>query len=180
MQAAGRVVPADLSEAEAFAQQAQREGHEGVMVKQLQSPYRTGVRGKSWFKVKHTLSLDLVIVAADWGYGRRHGWLSNYHLAARDENTDTFMEVGKTFKGLTDEEFRQMTDRLLSLETHRHRGTVFVQPRVVVEVVFNEVQASRQYESGLALRFARITRLRDAKSPADADTLQALRELFLN
>ena len=178
MQAARRVVPGDLSEAEAFAQQAQREGHEGVMVKQLQSPYRPGVRGKSWFKVKHTLSLDLVIVAADWGYGRRHGWLSNYHLAARDENTDTFMEVGKTFKGLTDEEFRQMTDRLLSLETHRHRGTVFVQPRVVVEVVFNEVQASRQYESGLALRFARITRVRDDKSPADADTLQGLRELF--
>src|SRR4030042_6856963 len=125
MQAARRVVPRDLAEAEAFAQQAQREGHEGVMVKQLQSPYRPGVRGKSWFKVKHTLSLDLVIVAADWGYGRRHGWLSNYHPAARQENNDTFMEVGKTFKGLTDEEFRQMTDRLLSLGRHTKGDTGF-------------------------------------------------------
>ncbi|MDH4209075.1 MAG: ATP-dependent DNA ligase [Anaerolineae bacterium] len=178
MQAAATVVPRDLSEAEAFAQQAQRAGHEGVMVKELRSPYRPGVRGKSWFKVKHTLSLDLAIVAADWGYGRRHGWLSNYHLAAWDEERNAFLEVGKTFKGLTDKEFQQMTDRLLALETHRKRGTVFVDPKVVVEVVFNEVQASTQYESGLALRFARITRVRDDKSPSETDTLQTLRKLF--
>ena len=148
------------------------------MVKHLPSTYRPGVRGKSWFKVKHTLSLDLVIAAADWGYGRRHGWLSNYHLAVRDEERNSFLEVGKTFKGLTDAEFRQMTDRLLALETHRKRGTVFVEPMVVVEVLFNEIQTSPQYESGLALRFARITRLRDDKAPEDADTLRTLRSLF--
>jgi DNA ligase-1 len=174
----GRSVPATLEEAKAFTDLAYEEGHEGVMVKHLHSPYRPGVRGKSWLKVKRTVALDLVIVAADWGYGRRHGWLSNYHLAARDEVEGTFFEVGKTFKGLTDEEFKQMTERLLTLETHRQRGTVFVQPQVVVEVLFNEIQASPQYESGLALRFARISRLRDDKRPEEADTLQAMRRLF--
>jgi len=178
MMAAARSIPLNLAEGEDFAQQAYRGGHEGVMVKHLHSPYRPGVRGKSWLKVKHTMSLDLVIVAADWGYGRRHGWLSNYHLAARDEETDVFPEVGKTFKGLTDEEFESMTQTLLTLETLRTRGTVYVEPRVVVEVLFNEIQASRQYESGLALRFARISRLREDKRPRDVDTLQTLRTLF--
>jgi len=178
MVTAARSVPPSLQEGERFAIQALRDGHEGVMVKHLHSAYRPGVRGKSWFKVKHTLSLDLVIVAADWGYGRRHGWLSNYHLAVRDEERNAFLEVGKTFKGLTDAGFRQMTDRLLALETHRKRGTVFVEPRVVVEVLFNEIQASPRYESGLALRFARITRLREDKGPEDADTLRTLRSLF--
>ena len=178
LSAAGRTVPRDLAEGEAFAQQAYGEGHEGVMVKHLRSPYHPGVRGKSWFKVKHVLSLDLVIVAADWGYGRRHGWLSNYHLAAKDEERNAFKEVGKTFKGLTDDEFRQMTDRLLALETGRKGGTVFVEPQVVVEVLFNEIQSSPQYESGLALRFARISRVREDKRPEDADTLQTLRKLF--
>jgi DNA ligase-1 len=178
MVTAARNVPGNLEEAESFAAQAYRDGHEGVMVKHLRSPYTPGVRGKSWFKVKHTLSLDLVIVAADWGYGRRHGWLSNYHLAVWDEDRNRFLEVGKTFKGLTDEEFQQMTDRLLALEAHRKGGTVFVEPRVVVEVLFNEIQASPQYESGLALRFARITRLREDKRPEDADTLRTLRSLF--
>jgi DNA ligase-1 len=175
---AGRMVPDNLEEAEAFVHKSYEEGHEGVMVKSLQSPYRPGVRGKSWLKVKRTMALDLVIVAADWGYGRRHGWLSNYHLAARDEARGTFLEVGKTFKGLTDEEFQQMTERLLALETHRERGTVFVEPQVVVEVLFNEIQASTQYESGLALRFARISRLREDKKPKDADTIQIMRQLF--
>jgi DNA ligase-1 len=178
MIAAARSIPLDLAEGEDFAQQAYRGGHEGVMVKHLLSPYRPGVRGKSWLKVKHTLSLDLVIVAADWGYGRRHGWLSNYHLAVRDEETDVFLEVGKTFKGLTDEEFERMTQTLLALETHRTGGTVYAEPRVVVEVLFNEIQASPQYESGLALRFARISRLREDKRPRDVDTLQTLRTLF--
>ena len=178
MIAAARSIPLNLAEGEDFAQQAYRGGHEGVMVKHLLSPYRPGVRGKSWLKVKHTLSLDLVIVAADWGYGRRHGWLSNYHLAARDEETDVFLEVGKTFKGLTDEEFESMTQTLLALETHRTGGTVYVEPGVVVEVLFNELQDSPQYESGLALRFARISRLREDKRPRDVDTLQTLRTLF--
>jgi DNA ligase-1 len=178
MLAVVRTVPHDVVEGDAFAQEAYREGHEGVMVKHLGSPYRPGVRGKAWFKVKHTISLDLVIVAADWGYGRRHGWLSNYHLAARDEKEGSFLEVGKTFKGLTDEEFKEMTQELLALETHRSGGTVFVEPKVVVEVLFNEIQASSQYESGLALRFARISRLREDKRPYDADTIQTMRQLF--
>jgi DNA ligase-1 len=175
---AGRVVPGNLEEAEAFVRESYEQGHEGVMVKSLNSPYRPGVRGKCWFKVKRTIALDLVIVAADWGYGRRHGWLSNYHLAARDEQQGTFLEVGKTFKGLTDEEFQQMTERLLPLEAHRERGTVFVEPEVVVEVLFNEIQASTQYESGLALRFARISRLREDKRPEETDTIQTMRQLF--
>ncbi len=178
MRAVRRKVPSSLADAESFAQQAYRDGHEGLVAKHLDSPYRPGVRGKAWFKIKRVTSLDLVIVAADWGYGRRHGWLSNYHLAARDEDEGTFLEVGKTFKGLTDEEFQAMTDRLLALETHRRGGTVFVQPRIVVEVLFNEIQASSQYESGLALRFARISRLRDDKAPEETDTIQTMRGMF--
>lgn len=173
-----RLLPGTVEEGEAFAQAARRDGHEGVMAKALDSVYSPGVRGKAWLKLKHVMSLDLVIIAADWGYGRRHGWLSNYHLAARDDETGAYRVVGKTFKGLTDAEFQSMTERLLALERSRQRGTVFVQPQVVVEVLFNEIQESSQYRSGLALRFARITRLREDKSPADADTLQTLRQLY--
>jgi len=149
-----------------------------VMAKDLDSAYTPGVRGKSWLKLKHTISLDLVIVAADWGYGRRHGWLSNYHLAARDAESGEYLLVGKTFKGLTDAEFEEMTGRLLALERSRKGGTVFVQPQVVVEVLFNEIQESNQYKSGLALRFARISRVREDKTPAEADTIQTLRQLY--
>jgi len=152
--------------------------HEGVMAKDLASRYTPGVRGKAWLKLKHVLTLDLVIVAAAWGYGRLHGWLSNYHLAARDEATGEYLEVGKTFKGPTDEEFQEMTQRLLALERSRRGGTVFVEPRVVVEVLFNELQESSQYKSGLALRFARIARIREDKSPVEADTIQTLRRLY--
>jgi len=153
-------------------------GHEGLIAKRLDSVYTPGVRGKAWFKIKQTISLDLVIIAADWGYGRRHGWLSNYHLAARDEDSGEFLEVGKTFKGLTDKEFEEMTAHLLSLEIYRQGGTVYVEPKMVVEVLFNEIQRSPHYDSGLALRFARISRLRDDKSPREADTIQTLWELF--
>lgn len=173
-----RIIPGDAQEAEAFLKQAEDAGHEGVMAKSLKSPYTPGVRGKSWFKIKPAISLDLVILAADWGYGRRHGWLSNYHLAARDEETGEFLEVGKTFKGLTDKEFAEMTQRLLDLEVSRDGGTVYVQPKTVVEVLFNEIQRSPHYPSGLALRFARITRLRDDKSPQEADTIQSMRQIF--
>ena len=148
------------------------------MAKGLGSAYTPGVRGKAWLKLKHTISLDLVIVAADWGYGRRHGWLSNYHLAARDVDTGEYQVVGKTYKGLTDDEFQVMTERLLTLERSRRPGTVFVQPEVVVEVLFNEIQASPQYKSGLALRFARIFRVREDKNASEADSLQTLRDLF--
>lgn len=173
-----RLIPATLAEGEAFAKDARHDGHEGVLAKSLDSAYNPGGRGKAWFKLKHVMSLDLVIVAADWGYGRRHGWLSNYHLAARDAESGEYRVVGKTFKGLTDVEFQAMTERLLALERSRGRGTVTVRPQVVVEVLFNEIQESSQYRSGLALRFARISRLRDDKGPAEADSLQTLRQLY--
>jgi DNA ligase-1 len=173
-----RLIPKTLEEGEVFAEAAYRDGHEGVMAKDLRSAYTPGVRGKSWLKLKHVLSLDLVIVAADWGYGRRHGWLSNYHLAARDARSGEYLVVGKTFKGLTDVEFQDMTGRLLAQERSRQGNTVYVQPQVVVEVLFNEIQESSQYRSGLALRFARIFRLREDKSAAEADTIQTLRQLY--
>ena len=175
---APRSVPADLAEAKAFARQAAAEGHEGVMAKSLAGPYTPGARGRHWLKLKQIISLDLAIVAADWGYGRRHGWLSNYHLAVRDEATGQYALVGKTFKGLTDEEFAAMTQRLLALEEGRHGGTVTVRPQVVVEVLFGEIQASPKYPSGLALRFARIARIRDDKAASEVDTLATLRGLY--
>ena len=173
-----RLLPGAAAEAEAFAEEAYREGHEGVMAKELGSAYTPGVRGKSWLKLKHVISLDLVVVAADWGYGRRHGWLSNYHLAVRDEESGEYLVVGKTYKGLTDDEFGEMTEQLLALERSRQGSTVYVQPQVVVEVLFNEIQESTQYTAGLALRFARISRLRSDKGATQADTLQALRRLY--
>jgi len=173
-----RMLPRTVEEGEAFAGEARRQGHEGVMAKHLDSPYTPGIRGKAWFKIKHAISLDLVIVAAEWGYGRRHGWLSNYHLAARDEETGQFWEVGKTFKGLTDAEFQEMTRRLLALKRRERGGVVEVTPQVVVEVQFNEIQASPHYPSGMALRFARISRIREDKSPQEADTIQTMRELY--
>jgi DNA ligase-1 len=173
-----RMLPETVEEAEQFGDEARRSGHEGLMAKVLSGKYTPGVRGKTWLKLKHVMSVDLVITAADWGYGRRHGWLSNYHLAALDTETGTYEVVGKTFKGLTDAQFQSMTDRLLSLERSRQRSTVLVEPRIVVEVQFNEIQESSRYWSGLALRFARISRLRPDKTPAQADTLQTLQQLY--
>jgi len=135
-----------------------------------------GSRGKRWFKIKPVETLDLVVVAADWGYGRRTGWLSNYHLAAR-EGMDN-MVIGKTFKGLTDDEFRWMTERLHDLKERETPGTVHVRPELVVEVAFNEIQRSPRYKSGFALRFARINRIREDKGPAEADALDRVRELY--
>ena len=173
-----RLVPEDAAAAEAFYGRAVADGLEGVMVKGLEAPYTPGVRGRGWLKVKRATSVDLVIVAADRGYGRRHGWLSNYHLAARDDETGRFEPVGKTFKGLTDAEFRAMTERLSALAVGEEGATVFVEPRVVVEVLFTDLQRSPTYRAGLALRFARITRIRDDKTPAEADTLEHLRTLL--
>ena len=173
-----RLVPTSEDEGRAFAEAARLEGHEGLMAKELGSSYNPGVRGKAWLKLKHVLSLDLAIVAAEWGYGRRHGWLSNYHLAARHESSGEFLVVGKTFKGLTDVQFREMTERLLELERARRGNVVFVRPHVVVEVLFNEIQESSLYPSGLALRFARIAHLREDKTAEEADTIQALRGLY--
>jgi DNA ligase-1 len=178
LETVGRVLPASAAEGEAFYARAIADGLEGVMVKGLDAPYAPGSRGRGWLKVKRATSVDLVIVAADRGYGRRHGWLSNYHLAARDEETGRFEPVGKTFKGLTDAEFQAMTERLIALRVSEEGSTVFVEPRVVVEVLFSDLQTSPTYAVGLALRFARIARIRDDKSPADADTVQHLRALF--
>ena len=173
-----RSLPASLAEAEAFYAAVIEAGSEGVMAKALESRYTPGVRGRGWLKIKHARTLDLVIVAADWGYGRRKGWLSNYHLAARDESSGNLLEVGKTFKGLTDEEFRAMTERLATLKIEERGGAVFVRPEVVVEVAYSDIQRSPRYQSGMALRFARIVRIRDDKSPDQVDTLATLRTEF--
>jgi DNA ligase 1 len=165
--------------ANAFLREAINDGQEGLMAKKLDSPYSPGARGKRWFKVKTTLEpLDLVITAAEYGYGRRHGWLSDYYLAARDSETDEFLELGKTFKGLTDAEIIEMTRRLKSLAISEDRWRVVVQPKIVVEVAYNEIQRSPKYKSGMALRFARIARIRDDKAAEDADTIQRVREIY--
>jgi DNA ligase-1 len=173
-----RALPSTPADGEAFYQGALAAGHEGVMAKAVDSAYTPGVRGAAWLKIKRSVTLDLVIVAADWGYGRRHGWLSNYHLAARDPAGGGLAPVGKTFKGPTDAQFRSMTERLLRLRTRESGGTVFVHPETVVEVRFDGIQKSPQYASGMALRFARIVRVRDDKSAAEADTLDTLRQLM--
>lgn len=173
---AERIVTGDPSEAEAFLRRALELGHEGLMAKRLDSTYIPGVRGKGWFKIKPAETLDLVIVAADWGYGRRTGWLSNYHLAARSGNE--YLIVGKTFKGLTDEEFEWMTGRLREIKIGETSYTVYVRPEIVVEVDYNEIQKSPRYRSGFALRFARIRRIRADKTPEEADTIDRVKELY--
>jgi DNA ligase-1 len=165
--------------AEGFLKEAMDAGHEGLMAKKLDSPYTPGTRGKRWFKIKPVLDpLDLVITAAEYGYGRRHGWLSDYNLAARDAATGRFLNVGKTFKGLTDAEIIEMTRRLKELAVRQERNRVVVLPKIVVEVAYNEIQESPKYKSGMALRFARISRIRDDKNPEDADTIEKVREIF--
>jgi DNA ligase-1 len=175
---AKRIVTGKLNEAKAMMEQATQAGHEGVMAKDLKSNYTPGVRGKKWFKIKPAETIDAVIVAADWGSGRRNEWLSNYHLAVRDDETGEYLIIGKTFKGLTDEEFVAVTKRLLDLRTKETEYTVFVKPSIVVEVTFNEIQRSPHYKSAFALRFARITRFRDDKRPENADTLKRLKTLY--
>jgi DNA ligase-1 len=174
-----QVVTDDKEEASEFLQAAIDAGHEGLMAKKLDSPYTPGIRGKRWLKIKPVLDpLDLVIVAAEYGYGRRHGWLSDYYLAARDAETGEFLTVGKTFKGLTDAEITEMTKRLKALAVSEERNRVVVLPRVVVEVAYNEIQKSPKYRSRMALRFARITRIRDDKGAEDADTLERVKAIY--
>lgn len=173
-----RIIPKNEDEGKLFFSRALEDGHEGLVAKALSSPYTPGIRGGSWLKLKRADSLDLVIIAADWGYGRRHGWLSNYHLAARDERTGKFVPVGKTFKGLTDNEFMQMTERLIKLKINEIGNTVFVKPEVVVEVLFMDIQRSPHYESGYALRFARISRIRDDKKISEIDSIQTIAEIY--
>ena len=168
-----RIIKPNLADAEKFYADAVAAGYEGVMAKSLASAYTPGARGRGWLKIKHTRTLDLVIVAAEWGYGRRHGWLSNYHLAARNKEGG-FAMLGKTFKGLSDEQFRAMTERLLALKTAESHGVVTVRPEVVVEVAYNDIQRSPNYDAGMALRFARIVRIRDDKSPEQADSIDTV------
>ncbi|MEM2968457.1 MAG: ATP-dependent DNA ligase [Candidatus Bathyarchaeia archaeon] len=165
--------------AEAFLKEAMDAGHEGVMAKRLDGSYLPGARGKRWLKIKPVLgTLDLVITAAEYGYGRRHGWLSDYYLAARGAVAGEFLEVGKTFKGLTDVELAEMTGRLRALVVREEGNRVVVLPRVVVEVAFNEVQRSPKYRSGVALRFARIVRVRDDKSADEADSVEEVWRIY--
>ena len=173
-----RVLSPGQAEAEAFVDAARRAGHEGVMAKGLGAGYEAGMRGAAWLKIKPAATLDVVVLAAEWGSGRRQGWLSNLHLGARDAEAGGFVMLGKTFKGLTDATLAWQTRRLLELETGRDRYTVYVRPQLVVEVAFNEVQASRRYPGGVALRFARVKRYRDDKAPGDADTIASVRALL--
>jgi DNA ligase-1 len=172
-----RLVTGSAAEAEAFFADAIAHGHEGVVVKALDAPYAAGRRGAGWIKVKPRHTLDLVVLAVEWGHGRRRGWLSNLHLGARDPDTGGFVMLGKTFKGLTDELLSWQTTRLLALEDHRDAYTVYVRPELVVEIAFDGVQRSPRYPGGLALRFARVLRYRDDKSAAEADTIDTVRAL---
>jgi DNA ligase-1 len=172
------IVTAALAEAEPFYQEARARGHEGVMAKAPDAPYQAGQRGQAWLKVKAAVTLDLVVLAAEWGHGRRRGWLSNLHLGAREENGPGFVMLGKTFKGMTDAMLAWQTERLLALETHRDDYTVYVRPELVVEVAFNDIQESPHYPSGLALRFARIKGYRPDKRPDQADTIATVRALL--
>jgi DNA ligase 1 len=171
------IVTDDPEAASAFLESALAAGHEGVMVKALGSRYEAGRRGQAWRKVKPVRTLDLVVLAAEWGHGRRRGWLSNLHLGARSDAGDWVM-VGKTFKGLTDELLTWQTEALLARETDREGITVRVRPELVVEVALDGVQSSSRYAGGVALRFARVRRYRDDKSPAEADTIDTVRALL--
>ena len=173
-----RVHTGDVDAATAFYADAVERGHEGVVIKSLDAPYAAGRRGSGWIKVKPRHTLDLVVLAAEWGHGRRHGWLSNLHLGARDAENGGFVMLGKTFKGLTDELLTWQTERLLALATSpADQWTVHVRPELVVEIAFDGVQRSSRYPGGLALRFARVLRYRPDKRADDADTFDAVRAL---
>jgi ATP-dependent DNA ligase I len=172
-----RIETSDAGEADRFLDEALERGHEGVMVKALDAPYEAGRRGASWLKVKRAHTLDLVVLAAEWGHGRRQGWLSNLHLGARDPETGGFVMLGKTFKGMTDEMLAWQTEQLQSLELSRDAYTVYVRPELVVEVAFDGVQRSTRYKGGLALRFARVKGYRPDKRPEEADTIDTVRAI---
>ena len=169
---------ADAQEAERVLEAALGAGHEGVVVKDASSIYAAGRRGKAWLKVKPVQTYDLVVLGAEWGHGRRQGWLSNLHLGARDSDTGAFVMVGKTFKGMTDELLGWQTQELLAREVERRGIAVFVRPELVVEIALDGVQASTRYPGGVALRFARVKRYRRDKRPEEADTIEALRALL--
>jgi DNA ligase-1 len=180
--AAGQRIPGVFTRDPAAAQQvlddAINAGHEGVVIKDAASLYAAGRRGKAWRKVKPVQTFDLVVLGAEWGHGRRQGWLSNLHLGARDPASGAFVMVGKTFKGLTDELLRWQTEALLALETERHGIAVMVRPALVVEIALDGVQASTRYPGGIALRFARVKRYRSDKDVEEADVIGDLQALL--
>ncbi len=163
--------------AQQFADEMLRRGHEGVMAKALDAGYAAGRRGRNWLKIKAARTLDLVVLAAEWGHGRRRGWLSNLHLGARDPVHGGVVMLGKTFKGLTDQVLAWQTEKLLGLEIARDDYTVYVRPELVVEIAFNDLQASPHYPGGLALRFARVKAYRPDKPASEADTIETVREI---
>src|SRR5947207_1820205 len=164
--------------ARAFYESALAAGHEGLMAKSLDAPYEAGNRGASWLKIKRAHTLDLIVLAAEWGHGRRTGKLSNLHLGARAPAMGGYVMLGKTFKGLTDAMLEWQTTELLARETHRDQWTVYVRPGLVVEIAFSDLQASSRYPGGLALRLARVKRYRDDKRAADADTIETVRRVY--
>jgi len=172
------LITSNADAAERFYQEALAAGHEGVMAKALDAPYEAGRRGAAWLKVKRARTLDLVVLAAEWGHGRRRGKLSNLHLGARDPATGGFVMLGKTFKGLTDATLEWQTREFLKRETARDEWTVHLRPELVVEIAFNDLQESSQYPGGLALRFARLKGYRPDKSPQDADTIDTVRRIY--
>jgi DNA ligase-1 len=172
------VVTADEAQAERFYEAALEAGHEGIMAKALDAAYEAGRRGAGWLKIKRARTLDLVVLAAEWGHGRRRGWLSNLHLGARDPRSGGFVMLGKTFKGLTDELLEWQTHEFLQREARRDEYTVYVRPELVVEIAFNDIQESPQYPAGLALRFARVKGYRPDKRADEADTIDAVRRIY--
>jgi DNA ligase-1 len=171
------LITADPQEAQAFFDAAIAKGHEGLMAKAADAPYEAGNRGSAWLKIKRAHTLDLVVLAAEWGHGRRQGWLSNLHLGARDPRTGQVVMLGKTFKGLTDATLEWQTRELLAREIGRDSWTVYVRPDLVVEIAFNDVQASPQYPGGLALRFARVKGYRPDKRAEDSDTIDTVKAI---
>jgi DNA ligase-1 len=174
-----RLVTGDAAEATQFYRDAIASGHEGVMAKALDAPYDAGSRGASWLKIKKVHRLDLVVLAAEWGSGRRKGWLSNIHLGARDPGSGEHVMLGKTFKGMTDEMLRWQTEQFLAREVDRDGHIVYLRPEIVAEVAFNDVQRSSRYPGGLALRLARVIRYRDDKTAGQADTIDAVRAIAI-
>jgi DNA ligase-1 len=172
------VLTSDPEEAQRVLDDSLHAGHEGVVVKDAASLYAAGRRGKAWRKVKPVRTYDLVVLGAEWGHGRRRGWLSNLHLGARDPRTGEFVMVGKCFKGLTDELLEWQTKELLERETGRQGIAVLVRPELVVEIALDGVQSSTRYPGGVALRFARVKRYRPDKNADEADAIEDLRALL--
>lgn len=171
-----RLITSDPAAGQAFFDETIAAGHEGVILKSLEDPYEAGKRGAGWLKVKPVHTLDLVVLAVEWGSGRRKGWLSNIHLGAR--TGDGFVMLGKTFKGMTDKMLEWQTKRFTELETHRKGRVVYIRPEQVVEIAFDGIQASSRYPGGMALRFARVKGYRDDKTADEADTIETVRGMF--